>query len=184
MDLNNKFLIAMPHLKDKHFSNSVVYICQHDADNTMGIIINRRSKFLLNDIIKHLKIEKTKAITANQTVLQGGPLKTEHGFVLHSPCGNWQNSVPIKNKLAITTSKDILTAIANDQCPNKFIIALGYSSWEKNQIEAEIMANCWIVAPASEEIIFDLPINERRRAAEANIGISSDLQIPQYYGTA
>ncbi|VAW65653.1 UPF0301 protein YqgE [hydrothermal vent metagenome] len=174
-NLSNHFLIAMPSLEDGNFSQSVTYICEHDENGALGITINRPSEISLAEIFSQLQIDTSSEQIKNQTVLNGGPVQTDRGFILHTPTGNWDSSLKVTDSIAVTTSQDIMQAIANSGGPAKSLIALGYSGWGPGQLEYEISENSWLSCPATEEILFDVPIEKRWRAAALLLGI--DLQL-------
>ena len=174
-NLTNHFLIAMPSLEDGNFSQSVTYICEHDKNGALGITINRPSDISLIEILSQLQIKSDADETINQVILNGGPVQTDRGFILHSPVGKWDSSLHVTDKIAVTTSQDIMQAIANNQGPEKKLIALGYAGWGPGQLELEISQNTWLSCPATEQILFDTAIEKRWQAAALLLGI--DLQL-------
>lgn len=174
-NLTNHFLIAMPTLEDINFSGTVTLICEHNEEGAMGIVINRPTDFSLGELLQQLDMIQDADLYSDTLVYRGGPVQEEHGFILHQPLGNWQHSLQITDNLALTTSKDILQAIAEDRGPERRLIALGYAGWGTGQLEQEISANAWLTTPADEEIIFDLPSNKRWEAAAAKLGIDLTL---------
>lgn len=175
MNLQHHFLIAMPALQDPLFKRSVVYICEYNDEGAMGIIINKPLENLQVDgVLEKLKIEpepRDTTIRLDKPVFIGGPLAEDRGFILHSPPGNFGSSIRISDDTVITTSRDVLETLGTEKQPKEVIVALGYSSWEKGQLEQEIMENSWLTAPASAEILFHTPIAERWREAARLIGI-------------
>lgn len=174
-NLTNHFLIAMPSLEDGNFSQSVTFICEHDENGALGITINRPSDISLAEILSQLQINSDSEEIINQVVLNGGPVQVDRGFILHTPVGNWDSSMQVTENIAVTTSQDIMQAIANNKGPTKSIIALGYAGWGPGQLEYEISENAWLSCPATEEILFDTSIEKRWRAAAMLLGI--DLQL-------
>jgi putative transcriptional regulator len=174
-NLTNHFLIAMPNLVDGHFSRSVTYICEHDENGALGLIINRPSEIGLGEIFEQLQIRATASESLDKTVLNGGPVLTDRGFILHTPLGHWDSSLRVTSQIAVTTSQDIMQAIANNQGPKKCLITLGYAGWGPGQLEYEISQNSWLSCPATEDILFDLPYDKRWQAAALLLGI--DLQL-------
>jgi len=172
--LKNHFLIAMPTLGDPNFYHSVTYICEHNDEGAMGITINRPSTITIDDLLPQMGLVADLR-HAETLILEGGPVEPEHGFLIHTPRGVWQSSMAITDKITLTTSKDILGSFANAQegliCPDKFIVALGYAGWGAGQLEHEILENSWLTVPANEEILFDLPFQDRWQAAADLIGI-------------
>lgn len=173
--LSNHFLIAMPSLEDGIFSQSVTYICEHDENGALGITINRPSEISLAEILSQLQIDTSSEHTLNQTVLNGGPVQIDRGFILHTPVGNWDSSLKVTDNIAVTTSQDVIQAIASNKGPTRSLIALGYSGWGPGQLEHELSENSWLSCPATEEILFDIPIEKRWRTAALLLGI--DLQL-------
>src|SRR5690349_8635219 len=119
--LSNQFLIAMPSLTDANFSRTVTLVCEHSADGAMGIVINRATDLKLGDILEQLEIEDIDPVAADQPVFLGGPVQNNRGFVIHEPLGNWDSTLPITDTLGVSTSRDILAAIAANRGPDRYI---------------------------------------------------------------
>jgi putative transcriptional regulator len=160
---------------DENFNQAVTYICEHDDNGTFGIIINRESDITLDDIMQQMKIPYQPDKSKHEVVFTGGPVQINRGFILHRPTGNWDSSLKVNDSVALTTSRDILEAIADDKGPDDTIIALGYAGWGPGQLEQEMAANTWLSCPAEEQIIFNTPIEDRWQAAADLIGV--DLQL-------
>lgn len=173
--LTNQFLVAMPALADPNFHQSVTFICEHNAQGALGIIINRPSNVVLGDIFRQLSIDATDAASKDLPVWQGGPVQLERGFVIHTPAGDWQSTLKLDTGLGVTTSRDVLDAIARGAGPEKTFIALGYAGWGAGQLEAEMAENAWLSTPADPHILFDLPVDERWQAAARKIGVDLTL---------
>jgi putative transcriptional regulator len=173
--LTNHFLIAMPGLMDDNFNQAVTYICEHDENGTFGIVINRESDITLDDVMQQMQIPYPTEQQDNTRVLTGGPVQSNRGFILHRPAGNWDSSLIVTDTVALTTSRDILEAIAEDRGPDDNIIALGYAGWGPGQLEQEMAANTWLSCPAEQQIIFETPVEKRWQAAADLIGV--DLQL-------
>lgn len=169
--LNNQFLIAMPGLTDPGFFHTVTYLCQHSNEGALGIVINRQIDMKLGDIFKQMNIEVSSPAASDAPVFSGGPVQQERGFVVHSPCGHWESSLPISQEIALTTSRDILEAIAIGEGPQQYLVALGYAGWGEGQLEREIIDNAWLNTPCGNEILFDTPVNQRWSAAASQLGI-------------
>lgn len=173
----NYFLVAMPILTDAYFNRSVVYICEHTEKGALGIVINQPLYSLrinLSEILEDItnsKTEASKNAGADFPILCGGPVHPERGFVIHAPEGEWQSSLKMNSEISVTTSKDILLAIAKQQGPNKFIFSLGYANWIAGQIEQEIVNNFWLTLPASPNILFDIPFEQRWLRAMDYLGV-------------
>jgi putative transcriptional regulator len=174
-NLTGHFLIAMPALNDSFFNQAVTYICEHDENGSFGIIINQETDITLKQIVKEMKIETDEDYNDTQPVFIGGPVDQGRGFILHRPTGNWQSSLKVNDRVALTTSKDILQAIVNNEGPEDSIVALGYAGWAAGQLENEMANNTWLSCPADEQIIFNTPVEERWKAAARIIGIDLSL---------
>ncbi len=173
--LTDHFIIAMPGLMDENFNQAVTYICEHDENGTFGIIINRESEITLDDVMQQMKIPYHPEKSKNEAVFTGGPVQINRGFILHRPTGNWDSSLIVNDSVALTTSRDILEAIADNKGPDDTIIALGYAGWGPGQLEQEMAANTWLSCQAEEQIIFNTPVEDRWQAAADLIGV--DIQL-------
>lgn len=174
--LNNQFLIAMPTLMDKTFFHTVTYLCQHNHDGALGIIINRPTEMKLSDIFSQIGIENASEKSSNTPIYMGGSVQVERGFVIHDNCSrNWDSSIAISKTVSLTSSRDILEAISKDEGPKNYLIALGYAGWGAGQLEKEIIDNSWLHTPYEESILYETPINQRWNAAANLIGIDINL---------
>lgn len=169
--LTNQFLIAMPAMTDANFSQTVTYIWEHNADGALGIIINRPLQMRLSDVFEQLKIATPNELIGQQSVLQGGPVQTDRGFVVHHSGGQWEHTRRVSSRIQVTTSPDILDAMARGTGPETAIVALGYAGWSAGQLESELAQNAWLTVPADERIIFDTPFEQRWRAAGRLLGV-------------
>ncbi|MEI7996540.1 MAG: YqgE/AlgH family protein [Methylococcaceae bacterium] len=169
--LNNQFIIAMPSLADPNFFHTVTYLCQHNQEGALGIVINRSAEMKLGDIFKQMNIRATSLCATEAPVYSGGPVQQERGFVLHTTGGGWDASMVISDSISLTTSRDVIEAIAVGKGPEQYMVALGYAGWGEGQLEQEILANAWLNTPYSQHVLFDEPINMRWRAAAEQIGI-------------
>lgn len=167
-NLTGMFLIAAPALKDPNFERTVVLICDHTSEGAFGIVINR---ILFNSFTSLIDSFEVKEIKKDIPVFYGGPVKPEQGYILFIPEDVNYTSINIKENLYITTSKEILIDLAQGKGPKRFLFALGFSGWAPGQLEYELMIDSWLVAPADKRIIFDIPVNERWKAAADSIGI-------------
>ena len=174
MNLTDHFLIAMPSLGDPNFRGTVTYMCAHNDEGAMGIIINRPSDLHLGDVLSHLDMPVEDGAVADQVVLQGGPVQTERGFVIHEPPGEWDSMLKVGERLGVATSRDILAAVARGDGPRRAVVALGYAGWGAGQLEQEVLANAWLSGPADSSIIFDLPYEERWASATRMLGVDPD----------
>jgi putative transcriptional regulator len=169
--LNNQFLIAMPAMDDPNFAQTVTLVCEHSDRGALGIVINRTLPMTLGEVFDQLGLDATRSRVNDQPVLQGGPVQTERGFVLHSPTGSWESSLPFSERMHLTTSRDILDALAAGEGPASAVIALGYAGWEAGQLEEEMARNAWLTVPADERVVFATPVDQRWRAAARLLGV-------------
>jgi len=169
--LKNHFLIAMPMLGDPNFNESVTYICQHDADGALGIVINKPSDITVGEICAQLHLEVSDGLITRQPALAGGPVEPERGFVLHRAEREYESTLLIDAGIGLTVSRDVLEDIALGGGPENALLALGYAGWGAGQIESELAANAWLSATASFEILFETPYQDRWAAAAQLIGI-------------
>ncbi|MDD3884283.1 MAG: YqgE/AlgH family protein [Gallionella sp.] len=170
-NLTRHFLIAMPALQEGVFAGTLTYICEHNENGALGIVVNRPIDLKLADMFAQINIPLHEPELQSQPVHFGGPVQTERGFVLHDTPGSWQSSLRISDTLELTTSKDILEAVAEGKGPRHMIITLGYAGWDQGQLEHEMSENAWLTLPASEHILFDLPPEARLPAAMRQLGV-------------
>ncbi|MBL4583051.1 MAG: YqgE/AlgH family protein [Pseudomonadales bacterium] len=175
--LDNQFLVAMPQLQDKTFSQSVTYMCEHDDDGAFGLVINKALGVNLSQIFVQLNITPGPEFV-DQPVLAGGPVHIDQGFILHKEKGDWKHSSAISEEIYLTTSLDVLDAIANGEGPEEFLVTLGCASWGAGQLEQEMAANSWLSSDVSDEVLFHLPLAARVSAAAQTIGIDINLLSP------
>jgi len=181
--LAGHFLIAMPSLAEPPFSRGVAFICQHDEDGAVGLLVNQLSEYRLSDVLRQMKLECDDPEVADLPVLIGGPVQQERGFVLHREEGHWESSYRINDHWSVTTSRDILIAMAAGTGPRQAMMALGYAGWSAGQLEQELKDNSWLTVEASERVVFDTPLEERWSAAAGLVGVNP-LQLPGYVGHA
>jgi putative transcriptional regulator len=172
--LDQQVLIAMPNMTDANFAGSVTLMCQHNDDGAIGITINRLSDYSLGEIFSQLQIDCTNADLQKMPVLEGGPVAPDRGFVLHSPQSGFESSIAVGPDIMVTTSRDVLAAIAKGDCPEKFVIALGYAGWGGGQLEGEMRENAWLNVMADSSIVFDTPVAGRFDWAMDRLGIKID----------
>ncbi len=171
-------MVAMPNLQDPHFARSVTYIFEHSKEGAMGIVVNLPLTITLQNIFDSMKIESESEVFRQTPVLAGGPVQPERGFILHpnlppqSGPSPWQSTLVLNSFLSITTSKDILEAIAAGKGPEKMLIALGYAGWEANQLEEEIKQNSWLHTKATPDILFNTPYHARWQKTLDQMGIT------------
>jgi len=169
--LEDHLLIAMPTLKDSYFDKTVTYICEHNDEGAMGLIINVPVSVTVNQLLAQLDEDLPNKPELGQQVLTGGPVATDRGFVLHSPQEGWSSSLALSDKVMITTSKDILIALGSDKAPENYVVTLGYAGWGPGQLEQEIQANSWLTTPCDSDILFNTPIEQRWLKATEKLGI-------------
>lgn len=172
--LRDNLLIAMPGLEDGLFTGSVTYLCEHDDEGALGIVINRPTDLSFADLFEDEDVEIAPQCK-DITILAGGPVNMNRGFILHDGDHTWESSMTLPNGLHLTTSRDIIYAIAEGNGPENFIITLGYAGWGPGQLEQEIVDNAWLNAPSNLDIIFDTPFSERAEKAIAQLGIDYHL---------
>lgn len=167
--LKNHFLIAMPQLNDPWFGHSVCYICDHNEDGTMGLVINKPMGMTLGDIFSELEIDTEKG--GHQPIMQGGPVNPEQGFVLYQGNFNEVQNMLIADNVRLTSSKDILDNLAIGAGPENSIICLGYAGWSAGQLEKELVENSWLTIEADEELLFHTPIEDMAQKAAKKLGV-------------
>lgn len=177
--LRDHFLLAMPSLTDAIFANSITYVCEHTEHGAMGIVINHPLDLCVDEILEHLDIDNSSG-HFEAPVMAGGPVHMDRGFVLHRPTErHWEASLQVTDQVTLTTSRDVLSAIAEDAGPSHSLIALGYAGWSAGQLEQEISENSWLTLPADSAIIFDVPYHQRVKAAADTLGVDMSLMSGQ-----
>jgi putative transcriptional regulator len=176
-DLTNNFLIAMPAMQEGFFAGTLTFICEHDENGALGLVVNRPINLTLYDMFSQINITLPETPYARIPVLVGGPVQVERGFILHDSSQDWQSTLRISEHLAMTTSRDILEAIGEGRGPANLLVTLGYAGWEPGQLEHEINENIWLTVPASHHILFDLPAEERLAAAMAQLGVNYSMLV-------
>lgn len=181
-NLRNHFLIAMPGLRASMFAHSLTYICDHGPAGAMGLIVNRTLNLNLSEVFEQLEVDYREDI-GRTPVLSGGPVSTERGFVLHPTGGQWQSSMQVCNDISLTSSRDIVSAIAEGRGPEAPLFILGYAGWGAGQLEEEIKENSWLTMPADFDILFRTPVEQRWSAAARHLGVDINL-MPSTAGHA
>jgi len=171
--LANNLLIAMPALADGDFAHSVTLVCEHSDRGALGIVLNKPLEMKLGDVLAQMKLAAAQPDISERAVLRGGPVHTDRGFVLHRPGGEWDSTHRISDIVQVTTSRDILAAIARGEGPRDAFIALGYAGWEPGQLEREILDNAWLSMPMNEHIVYEVPFEARWQAAWQHLGVHS-----------
>lgn len=167
----NHLLIAMPALTDDDFSHSVTLVCEHSDKGALGIVLNKPSPMMLRDVLSQMKLEPRDEQIGAQIVLCGGPLRTDRGFVLHRPGGDWDSTHKVSELIQVTTSRDVLAAMARGEGPGDAYVALGFARWDAGQLEQEIRDNDWLPVPADERLLFNLPFTQRWEASWQFLGV-------------
>lgn len=180
INLTNQFLIAMPGMGDPTFAGSVVYLCEHTEKGALGLVINKPVDIKLKNLFEKVELSLTREDLAEAPVYFGGPVQTERGFVLHERLSD--DGSPYSSTLSIaggpldmTTSKDVLEALAEGAGPKKLLVTLGYSGWGAGQLEDEIARNGWLTVDADPQIIFDTPIDQRYDRAVSLLGFDPHM---------
>jgi putative transcriptional regulator len=177
VNLTGHLLIAMPGMTDPFFSKSVTFICTHNQDGAMGVMINRPTDLSYETLFEKIKVDLAQNELADNTVLYGGPVQPERGFVLHEHSGEWDSTLSIAENTALTTSKDILESVAMGTGPKKMLLALGYAGWTAGQLEQEIAANSWLSVQAKDgetlhKILFECKAEDKLNASLALLGVN------------
>jgi putative transcriptional regulator len=184
INLTDHFLIAMPGLSDELFGRSVVYMCEHSEQGALGLVINKPGDISLAQLFGKVELSLGRQELSDQPVFQGGPVQTERGFVLHEAVEGgegesvYASTMTIPGGLEMTTSRDVLEAMASGGGPRKVFVTLGYASWGQGQLESEITENSWLTVAADHSLIFDAPVNERYDRAMALLGLQSWMLSP------
>lgn len=193
LDLNNHFLIAMPGMADVNFEKTVVFVFDHGSNGAAGLVINRPSESTIEEMFYRMDLEIGREDLLATPVFNGGPTFTDRGFVLHeaqqafeygvdgfapSKSSFWMSTLEVPGGLEMTTSRDVLEALASGLGPKKMFLALGYAGWQAGQLEREIAHNDWLTVLADHRLIFDLPVHERYSAALALLGLDEITLVP------
>src|SRR5690349_5692077 len=167
----------MPNMADPYFAKTLTYICEHNDQGALGIVVNRPIDMTLQALFERLSLKLRDPARADAPIYFGGPVQTDRGFVLHLPAGDWQSTLKVSGGvgshdiIGLTTSKDILEAVGRGEGPAKMMVSLGYAGWSAGQLEQEITQNAWLTVQAKDAIIFDLPAEERLAAALELLGL-------------
>ncbi len=172
IDLTGHFLIAMPGMEDNRFVRTLTYICKHDEEGALGVIVNRPIDMRMSELFAQIGVETSDSELAERHLYFGGPVETGRGFVLHAPVGEWQSSLAVAEGIALTTSRDILDALAKGDGPDKMMVALGYAGWGAGQLEQEMSQNAWLTVEGNAHVMFDLPAEDRLEAASHLLGVN------------
>jgi len=171
MDLTNQFLLAMPGVIEGELAGAVIYVCEHNERGALGLVINRPTDLTVGTLFERIELQLEIDAGKNAPVYFGGPVQTERGFVLHAPPGDYTSSIKLNEDLALTTSRDVLQAVAEGHGPAQMLVTLGYAGWGAGQLEDELAHNAWLTVSAEQHIIFDVPSEQRYSAALGLLGI-------------
>ncbi len=171
INLTHHFLIAMPNMADPYFSKTLTYICEHNDQGALGIVVNRPIDMTLQALFERLSLSMSDPALSEAPIYFGGPVQTDRGFVLHEPAGNWQSTLRVGEAIGLTTSKDILEAVGRGEGPKRMLVTLGYAGWSPGQIEQELSQNAWLTVAAKDAILFDIPAEERLPQAMQLLGV-------------
>lgn len=171
VNLTNHFLIAMPAMTDPHFSRTLTFICEHNEQGALGVVVNRPIDMTLDTLLRQIEIEGPSAACESLPVHYGGPVQIDRGFVLHHPAGDWQSSLKVGTEIGLTTSKDVLEAVARGEGPAQILVTLGYAGWGAGQLEQELAQNAWLTVAADTQILFRTPAAQRYDAGLKLLGI-------------
>ena len=171
INLTHHFLIAMPSMVDPNFSRTLTYICEHNDQGALGLVVNRPIDMTLKALFERLSMKMGDKKSADAPIYFGGPVQTDRGFVLHAPMGDWQATLRVRDLIGLTTSKDILEAVGRGEGPERMLVTLGYAGWSPGQLEHELSQNAWLTVEARDGIIFDMPSEERLPAAMELLGV-------------
>lgn len=181
--LTNHLLVAAPSLQSEPFARGVALICQHDDDGAMGVLVNQASEYTLGDVFEQIGLHSDDAQLQAVPVLNGGPVHTERGFVIHDDARHWGSSLTVAEGLFLTTSRDILQAMAEGNGPRNALVALGCAGWGPGQLEAELAENSWLTVPNGGPILFQVPLAERWQGAAGLLGVDM-AHLADYSGRA
>ena len=181
--LTHHMLVALPALQDPEFARSVALICQHDGNGAMGVVVNRPSEYTLGDVLEQMGIVLVDPRLRAQRVLAGGPVHPERGFVIHDGDTGWDSSLAIAEGLFVTTSRDVLEAMAVGEGPDNALVALGCAGWGAGQLEHELTETSWLTVPADAPLLFDTPLEARWQAAAGRLGVDM-MHVASHSGRA
>ncbi len=171
VNLTHHFLIAMPSMADPNFAHTLTYVCEHNPDGALGLVVNRPIDMTLSALFEQIDVPLADQRLRGAPVMFGGPVQVDRGFVLHRPLGNWQSTLAISDELGLTTSKDILEAVGRGEGPEAMIVSLGYAGWAAGQLEQELAANAWLTVEADADVLFGIEPKDRLPAAMRLLGI-------------
>ncbi|MEQ1774400.1 MAG: YqgE/AlgH family protein [Burkholderiales bacterium] len=172
VNLTRHFLIAMPAMTDPHFSKTLTFICEHNDQGALGVVVNRPIDMTLHALLEQIDIAQPAEACKAVSVHYGGPVQIDRGFVLHTPTGSWKSTLVMGEEIGLTTSKDILEAVALGKGPERMLVTLGYAGWAPGQLEHELAQNAWLTVNADARILFETPAAQRYDASLKLLGIN------------
>ena len=172
VNLTQHFLIAMPAMADPHFAKSLTFICEHNDQGALGVVVNRPINMTLHALLEQIEITPLTDAAKSIAMHYGGPVQIDRGFVLHAPAGSWQSTLAVGNDIGLTTSKDILQAVARGEGPPQLLVTLGYAGWAPGQLEHELAQNAWLTVAADPRVLFETPAAQRYDAGLKLLGIN------------
>ncbi|MBD8636451.1 YqgE/AlgH family protein [Stenotrophomonas sp. 169] len=179
--LAHHLLVALPSLAEAPFARSVALICQHDENGTMGVLVNQPTDYTIGEVLAQMDITTDDEALRVRVVLNGGPVHPERGFVIHDDARAWESSLPVGDGLFLTTSRDILEAMARGDGPANALVTLGCAGWGEGQLEGELADNSWLTVPADADLLFRTPLDERWQGAASRIGVDM-FRMTDYSG--
>jgi len=171
VNLTHHFLIAMPAMADPNFSQTLTFVCEHNQDGALGIVVNRPVDMTLSALFEQIDVPLGNDTLRAAPVHFGGPVQVDRGFVLHRPLGSWQSTLAISDDMGLTTSKDVLEAVGRGEGPHDVFVSLGYAGWSAGQLEQELAQNAWLTVEADADLLFAIPADQRLSAAMRLLGI-------------
>jgi putative transcriptional regulator len=178
--LKGQLLVAMPAMQDPRFERTVIFMCAHNADGAMGLIVNKPLQELnFKELLDQLGIERD-GLQIDMGVQYGGPVETGRGFVLHTSEYEQSGTIAVDDNVGLTATVEILRDIAGNRGPKQSLLALGYAGWGPGQLENEIQQNAWLNVPADDNLLFDEDIESRWERAIAKLGITPALLSDQH----
>ena len=178
MNLTNHFLLALPTLHQDYFAATLTYICEHSDEGAMGFVVNRPSDVSVLELLNELNLNPSRH-WVDHPVIAGGPVSTDRGFMLFAGEDTYDSSLAVTDGVHLTSALESLRAVANDEGPERFMIALGYAGWQGGQLESEIARNVWLTVEADPTVLFDQPFDQRLDAAAGLLGIDLSLVSPE-----
>lgn len=178
VSLKNQFLLAMPNQAGTYFGDTVTYLCEHNADGAMGLMVNRPTDVTLSELLSQLGMDP-RGMPLDVPVMEGGPVASDRGFILHTDDKSFSTSLALDDGVMLSTAREVLEAIAADDGPAHYLVALGYAGWGEGQLEAELKENAWLTCPGDREILFNTPFEQRVNKAAAALGIDFRLMSAQ-----